>query len=239
MEPELFPLVRSLRKKGYLFCAASGRTYESLLDLFAPVSEEIIFVVENGARAYAHGELLYQISLPEPLCRELTADIHAQPDCEARINIADKIYRVAKNDLVADFLDLPGVQAMIPVRTWEKISGPVTKISAFSPAGIERAASVLLPKWCRRVHANVTGTRWLDFSAVSKDFGLRKICEEYKISPENTIAFGDSFNDISMLNFAAHAYMMESACTELKELFPKHCVSVTKELRRINETEGV
>lgn len=238
LPPELFSLIHQLSEKGFLFCVASGRSYESLLELFEPAVEKIAFVVENGARAYAQGEMLYRVSMPEPLCWELIADIHAQPDCEVRINIADKVYRVAKDDLIADFLNLPGVQAMIPVSSWSGLCGPVTKVSAFSPTGIQRAASVLIPKWQDQINADMTGIRWLDFSAVNKGFGLQKICKHYKIPLKSSIAFGDSFNDISMLEFAGCAYIMETSCSKLRGMFPQHCASVIAQLRQINETAG-
>lgn len=235
---ELFPLIHDLRERGFLFCAASGRSYGSLVEIFAPVKDEIVFVTENGARVYADGELFYQAAMPEPLCRELVADIHGRPDCEARINIQDKVYRIAKDVLIADFLHLPGVRAMIPVSGWEELHDPITKISAFSPAGIQTPASVLLPKWQERVNASITGAYWLDFSAANKAIGLQKICKRYKIQQENTIAFGDSFNDVPMLEFVNCAYIMDTACAGLREKFPRQCSSVLDILSQIKENVG-
>lgn len=52
------------------------------------------------------------------------------------------------------------------------------------------------------------------------------------------IAFGNSFNDVSMLNFAGRAYIMEEACSEWKGRFPRRRASVMEALGQINEAAG-
>ena len=52
---ELFPLIEQLTDKGVLFCAASGRQYSSLKNLFKPVQDKILYLCENGTQVFYYG----------------------------------------------------------------------------------------------------------------------------------------------------------------------------------------
>jgi Cof subfamily protein (haloacid dehalogenase superfamily) len=54
-------------------------------------------------------------------------------------------------------------------------------------------------------------------SGISKADGLRKLCELYGISPEETVAIGDERNDIPMLKLAGMGVAMGNALPEVKE----------------------
>ena len=47
--PEMVEAIKKLKERGILFCAASGRQYESLQNVFRDVAGEIAYIAENGA----------------------------------------------------------------------------------------------------------------------------------------------------------------------------------------------
>ena len=49
---EIFDAVRELTAAGVVFCPASGRTHESLRQMFAPVADDVYFICENGAAVF-------------------------------------------------------------------------------------------------------------------------------------------------------------------------------------------
>lgn len=51
----------------------------------------------------------------------------------------------------------------------------------------------------------------------SKATGIAKVCELLKVPLENTYAFGDSANDLEMLNFVAHGIAMGNGTAEAKQ----------------------
>lgn len=51
----------------------------------------------------------------------------------------------------------------------------------------------------------------------SKATGIKKICEYLNISHENTYAFGDSANDIEMLQYVSHGIAMGNATDDAKQ----------------------
>ena len=49
----------------------------------------------------------------------------------------------------------------------------------------------------------VAGLVWLDFSIATKGTGLAEMCGALGVSPEETAAFGDNWNDQAMLDMVA------------------------------------
>lgn len=48
LHPEMFDLIKKLKQKGILFCAASGRQYHSIANMFEPVKDDIVFWQKTG-----------------------------------------------------------------------------------------------------------------------------------------------------------------------------------------------
>lgn len=232
----LFPLIRRLRQKGVLFCAASGRSYASLRTMFAPVGDDIAYMAENGALLYLAGQHLATVAMPRPLCAELVAELAARPDCVPRVNTDRAVYFVADNAEVARRMHGKEYPNARIVPDFAAVEGDITQVTATSPGPIEPVAADVLPRWETRIGAAVTGEHWLDFTAAGKGQGLRALCRALGIPLQNTIAFGDNFNDVPMLELAGRAYLMEGACAELRGRFPLRCHRVVETLLALEPT---
>lgn len=66
---------------------------------------------------------------------------------------------------------------------------------------------------------------------VSKGNALRRLAKRLDLTPENTMVFGDSLNDISMLNFSHNSVAMGNARAETKQAARFVC--------RSNQEDGV
>ena len=77
LNPEYFELIRALHKKGILFTAASGRHYNSMKRLLAPVKEELIFLCGNGTCVVRQDRLMDLRELDRELYAELLQTFHA------------------------------------------------------------------------------------------------------------------------------------------------------------------
>ena len=52
MYPEMVEAIKRLKEHGVLFCATSGRQYQSLRNVFRDVADEIAYIAENGAHIH-------------------------------------------------------------------------------------------------------------------------------------------------------------------------------------------
>ena len=69
----------------------------------------------------------------------------------------------------------------------------------------------------------IAGKCWLDFTLADKATGIRALYRRLGVTPEQTVAFGDNFNDIPMLDAVGHPYLMRSAAPALGSRYPTQC----------------
>ena len=221
----IFDVIRALKKKGILFAAASGRQYTNLRKLFYPVHREMAFICENGALNVIGGQRDFRL-IPPDQALEIIRDIR-ETGMELLVSTpyTSLLLANADRDYLLDFF--------FSVRnTCTVIDDPVhyadecIKISGFQRGGLTDAAERLRVKWKDKVHAVLGGPEWLDFTVGTKGDGLLSLCGSTGISPADVMAFGDQFNDESMLDKAGHPYLMTTAPEKLKKkgYTPCECV---------------
>lgn len=55
---------------------------------------------------------------------------------------------------------------------------------------------------------------------VSKGHAIEWLCKKLNVSPEVTISIGNDYNDLDMLEFTAHSYIVANAPEDLQKKFP-------------------
>lgn len=234
----LFDLIRRLRRAGVAFCPASGRQYYSLRRLFAPVAEEMYFLSENGGAVFGPGELdtapvLSSAPFPRDTALALIRDIVSQAGCPALISGPRQGYVCGGYpSSLAYNLEVEIDCRVKRVADPADIPGDIVKISAYCANGTDEPAKVLGPRW-KGWNMAVAGPNWLDFGLAHKGSGVLGLCKALGIAPEEVAAFGDNWNDVSMLRAVGQPYLMETAHPDLRAQFPRQCSSVTAVLEEM------
>lgn len=224
VSPRFFRQARRLMERGAAVCAASGRQYDSLRRLFAPVAEGMYFLCENGAVVYGPGtRLLSKTAIDRQASLALCRDILSIPDCEVLISGANMSYLCPKTgDFVNQIRYFLGNNVTV-LPSPEEMPEEFVKISAYYRPGASLVEPTLAPKWQGRFQVALAGECWLDFTQADKGTGLRALCDCLGIRPEETMAFGDNYNDVPMLDMAGMPYLMASAAPELRRRYPTQC----------------
>ena len=236
---ELFPLIRALREKGILFCPASGRQYHSLRSLFAPVADEIAYLCENGAVVIGAGReeeapLLSKTPMqPREKVLALCEAIYALDGCEVLISGERVCYLRAKDPGFAEWFRGATGNRIREVKRFSDVEEEIIKVSACAANGLDKPEAALGPRFASVFHMAEAGPDWLDFTCADKGVGLRGLCAALGISPAETVAFGDNWNDVAMLEEAGISYIMSTSSPELSGRFSRKCDSVTDELEKI------
>ena len=225
----IFERIRALRERGVWFAAASGRQYDNLKRLFAPVWREMAFVCENGGLVTVQDcrEARY---FPRAQAEEIIRDILgcgmelliSTPDTCCMLTSASRAFT---DDI---FYRLRNTCALIE-DPFAMADGYI-KLSGFCPHGVARLAPALQEKWRGRVNADIAGRCWLDFTLANKRTGLEKLYRQLRIPLDQMAAFGDQFNDVSMLQAVGRPYLMCSAPEELRKMGFSPCQSVLNTL---------
>jgi len=225
----VFRQIRRLRDRGVAFCPASGRQYNSLRRLFAPVADELCYLCENGGALYGPGNpgpLLDRTPLPREEALALCADILAREGCEVLISGVNTSYLCPRRyDLSRHLRDEVGNRVTVldaPEDTPEEI----VKVSLYTAPPVEPFREEFRLRWGNRFRVAVSGANWLDFTIADKGSGLRRICGALGVPMESVMAIGDNDNDLSMLLCAGRPVIMENAAEPLRARFPEHCLRV-------------
>lgn len=216
---EFFIILDKLLEKDIKFVAASGRQYHTLFNNFNNEKDKIIYVAENGTFVVYKGKEIYSNPLKWEdvlaiidksrklpgvytiLCGKNSAYYEAEdPDFISEIN---KYYH--KNMKVEDL---------------SNVKDEILKIALCDFKGAEsNSYKTLYPIFGDKLLLSVSGKLWVDFmnKGVNKGNAIKNLQQKFDIPYEETMVFGDYYNDLEMLQNAYHSYAMENAPDGIKK----------------------
>lgn len=232
LHPEMFDLIRKLKQKGILFCAASGRQYQSIANMFEPVKDDIIFLAENGAHIRYQNKDIALVPMKREHIEEIVHTIRRENrNGDYIVSTNNGSIMDTKNQ---EFIDLIKYGYRNKFRLVEDVLAedvPIIKIAAFQKNSIRKLGEeILIPAFCDKVKATMAGEEWVDYMEVTVDKGhaLQTIQEYFNIKREETLAFGDNSNDIGLLKAAGQGFAVENALDEVKAVATGICPSYDK-----------
>lgn len=221
-----FECVRQLLDKGILFAPASGRQITSLKRLFEPVSDELIYIAENGALIEYKGETIGKTAMDRKLAMEVIEDVLNQPNCEVLVSGQHTAYIKPKTEEYHHRMTKVVNYHTTLVDKFEDIDEDIIKIAVCDLSGIDNSKQHFKQMWSDKLSVVVSGALYLDFMAsnVNKGLGIRQIQKYFNLSKDECMAFGDNYNDVDMFKEVTHSYVMDTAKDDVK----KHAAFITE-----------
>lgn len=223
----VFTQIKRLRQNGILFCPASGRQYQSLRRLFAPVAEDIMYICENGSVVFdTDGKALTKTVIPRTDAMKLCHEILDEPNCEVLISGETTCYLVPRHDDVVHHIrDVIHNNTVILERV-EDVPEDIIKIAAFCRDGANGYVNAFQSRWSDKLSVALGGKLWLDFTLADKGVGIKAVSKALDIPLSEIMAIGDNYNDLPILTIVGHPVIMENAADALKERFAQKCTRV-------------
>ena len=219
INPEIYDIIRKLKEKDILFAAASGRHYSGMVRLFEPVKYDIIFITENGAYVTCRGYTMLDQTLDWEDVKDWVKEVRRIPGASFTMDTKEGFYSESKDP---EFLDLvlKGYKSIMHVE--EDVLATersVNKVALYHKTDIARLSKDMISQWSGRLHCAISGEIWVDFlnKESNKGNAIRSIQKTLGILPEETMAFGDNFNDIEMLRSAGESYAVGNAAKAVKQ----------------------
>ena len=231
---EVFEAIRELKQRGIYFCAASGRRYDSLRELFAPVIDDIYFLCEGGAIVYGPGkdpEVLAKFSMDKAKACELVTDVLQREDCEVQCSGENYCYLLVRNPAHMDAIMVYFKPDSIRVDSPYDIPEDIIKMAVFCENGIRTMVDDLYAKLDPSFFGAISAPCWSDITGSTKGIGLTALCRRLDIPLSDVMAFGDNHNDVSMLDIVGYPRLMEGGAEELLSRYPI-CENVPAMIRR-------
>lgn len=235
LNPSIFECIKKLNDKGIRFVVASGRSYTSLLSLFNPVKDNIIFCCENGAYVRYRDEEILKRTIDKELLKGLIENSKQIPSivpciCKPEVMMVNDSEKEALDWLIEGYrtnLEIVDDISEIDLDN-------VVQFSVMDLIGVEKnCGNKYDKKWWDLLTVAESGYNWLDITAknVSKGDALEKIVNYLGINFDNVIAFGDNHNDLSMLKKVKYSFAVSNARKEV--------IDISKYITKSNNEDGV
>lgn len=232
-----FEVVEQLAQLGIRFAACSGRQYGNLSRLFGPVAEKMAYVCENGAMSVIDGKITATIPIERRTAMEIVADLESL-GMNVLISGRHTVYLKDCNRAFTDDVVYRLRNTCTMVSDWKQIAEPILKVSGQSDEAFEQKADILLSHWENRLTATASGGNWFDITAANKGMGMTSLMKHMNLQKEEVAAFGDNFNDVTMLDCVGHPFIMAHATPVLHKPNYHVCTKVLPVLNAIVQAKG-
>lgn len=231
---EQLDVIDACTRKGIYFAVISGRQYSSLRQLFASLQNKILFVAENGALVIHQQKPIFTRPIPRNKGLDVIRTITAHKNHEVLLSGTHTCYvrRAKGTKLPAEVERLEN--AVTYVDDFESIEDDFLKISAFLPDMDSEIEYVYYENfWKNKLYCTVSGRSWIDFGSASKGTALRFLQRHFGINRDQTITFGDNFNDTEMFLCSGQSYAMQNASDGVKAKSTHIAASVEEILHKL------
>ena len=227
--PRLEKLLDQLEERGIRFVIATGNEIHRVKQLLGHLTERVVLIVANGARIFEGNQLLQAQTWDDDMVNR-ALEFFKGRECQDQFVVTSMnggfvkegtVFTQLENFMTPEMLEL-FYQRMNFVEELEShLFGGVLKMSLV--VGEERSDSVLEEinqLFNGHVQAVSSGYGCIDIlqAGIHKAWGLQELLKRWDIKAEEIMAFGDSENDVEMLQLAGIAYAMENAEERVKEI---------------------
>ena len=230
--PRLEKILDKLDHRGVRFVIATGNEIHRMRQLLGHLAERVVLVVANGARIFENNELLQAQTWDDAMVDRALGHFKGR-ECQDQFVVTAMNGGFVKKGTVFTELDKFMTPEMIE-KLYQRMNfvdefdsslfGGVLKMSMV--VGEERLDSVLQEVndlFNGHVRAVSSGYGCIDIlqDGIHKAWGLVELLKRWNLKPEQIMAFGDSENDIEMLELAGISYAMENAEEAVKRVATK------------------
>ena len=220
-------ILDQLDQKNIRFVIATGNEVHRMRELLGHLAERVILVVANGARIFENNKLIQAQTWDDAIVDKALAHFEGRA-CQDQFVVTGMKGGFVKEGTI--FTDLESFMTPEMIEKFYQrmqfvdeltsdLFGGVLKMSMV--VGEERLSSVLEEindLFNGHIRAVSSGYGCIDIlqAGVHKAWGLEELLKRWDLKSEQVMAFGDSENDVEMLELAGIAYAMENADDEVK-----------------------
>lgn len=222
-----FPLLARLRQCGILFVAASGRSHHTLLRNFEPHSDWLDYICDNGAYIVENGKPVSVEIIPPDCVRRLILATEGMEQVRLILCGRHGMYHHSYDDRFASEINSFYLNHIIT----DNLLAVEDDIFKVAICDLRNPATgtfqTLESLFGQELALQLSGPMWMDAMnpGVNKGAALEKIQRKRGIFPEETMAFGDYYNDIELLARAKYSFVMANAREDIFQYGAYRCKS--------------
>ena len=218
--PGVRAAVAAARAAGVRVCVATGRMWRSAEPWVRALGADPPAILYNGGQVldFSTGRTLYERRLPRATARAALALVRRDPNVQPHLYLADRVYVERPHPLTDAYAADDGLTYEVVPSLDELLEDDPHKILIIgAPERIEALGRVVrmagLP-----VHAVQSEPVYLEIlpPGVSKGAALQAMLDQLGIASGETIAVGDNWNDVEMIEAAGLGVAMGEAPAEVR-----------------------
>jgi len=234
--------IETARENGHLVYLCTGRNYGMLKPLLEYGFDG--FVASSGGYIQCGNEVVYDCPLTERQ-REQALGLFEKNSIFKTIECKDGSYT---DESFKDFLkknaQASGNSEFLRWREQLEANLNIRPMKEYANQPIYKAVLMVDEEWKLKEPMAVLSEEFtfviqekneqgfLNCEFVSRQYdkgqAVKRVCEHLGIAVENTVAFGDSMNDLEMMEAAGFSICMENGSDALKEIADEICKSVSE-----------
>ena len=225
--PRLEKILDQLEERGIRFVIATGNEIHRVKQLLGHLTERVVLIVANGARIFEGNQLLQAQTWDDDMVNR-ALEFFKGRECPDQFVVTSMnggfvkegtVFTQLENFMTPEMIELFYQRMNFVDELESHLFSGVLKMSLV--VGEERSDSVLEEinqLFNGHVQAVSSGYGCIDIlqSGIHKAWGLQELLKRWDIKAEEIMAFGDSENDVEMLQLAGIAYAMENADDKAK-----------------------
>ncbi len=227
--------LKELQDKGIKIFISTGRTYTSSLPYISELGITTPVITYNGGRIMDSltQEVVYEDPVPAEVVKELIK-FSRREEVHLNLYVEDLLHIENESEEGLGYSQKAGIPYTL-VNFDDFMNKESTKALFIGKnEKLEKLKKELEDKFpqCEFVFSQTTYLEVLN-KGVSKGRAVGEIMKKYGFTPEEVMAFGDQWNDLSMLKAVKHGYLMGNATEELKREIVPHMVTLS------NDDDGI
>lgn len=219
---ELYKDVKKIMKeKGVVFAPVTGKQCERVEELFGDDSEDLWILGDSATRIKHNGEFVYESLLSNKLGLEIIRLLE-EISLEHTIIACTRNGAVIKDTIPQEEASIirRSYSQVIKVSDFNEITEDFVKITIHDPMSRCMETREKLSPFFESAYIVASEEAWIDIANanVHKGTTVEHLQRLLNVTPDETMAFGDGYNDLELLGRAKYSFAVRNAVPEIKEI---------------------
>ncbi|MBU4682893.1 Cof-type HAD-IIB family hydrolase [Cedecea davisae] len=208
-----------MAEKGVHFAACTGKQCQRVEELFADYGNNLWIIGDSATRIKYNGEYVFESLIRNELGLRIIKTLEEVSASHVIIACSSE-GAIIRKDVPQQLKDKirKSYASLIQVDSLAGLNCDFVKISVFDEAGNCPQTRPHLAPFEQQVYIVVSEAAWIDIAdfGVHKGTTVQKLQQLLNVSPHETMAFGDGYNDLELLAQAEYSFAMRNAFEETK-----------------------
>ena len=176
----------------------------------------------SGGTIFQEEQCIAKNPMPRALAEEIANDMWTRSEGQGEVMLSGQntAYLMERGLGMLQRVQFVGNHYQI-IHSPAEVPEDITKVSVYLHEGVENYVERFVPRW-KQANCAVAGPFWIDTTFANKGIGVQCVCRTLGIDPAQVMAFGDNYNDETMLDVVGVPYIMDNAAAPLRAKYKNH-----------------